>query len=236
MLSLARQPAAGAGWRVGVVSVAALLACASADARTAGLAGASTSIALLAIVAALLSLSGWPLSQAPDGWVYPALALLAGSGWLAWRLRSRLIAFALPRWRRVDAASATALHGWDPQRVQAAATPCFVRLQAAWDLADLAALRALTTPSMFDEIVGELGLRGHAPNRTDVLTVEAEVLRVEQVGSVLLASVQFSGLMREACDGGALPFKELWMLTHALDDAVDATEGAWRLARQHTLW
>ncbi len=234
MLSLvARQPVGGAGWRAGAVSVAALLACASADARTAGLAGATSSLALLTILAALLSVSGWTMPEASGLWGYPALVLLAASGWFAWRMRSRLIAFAMPRWSRVDAAPC---HGWSSRRVLAAVNPCFVRLQAAWDVADLAALRALTTPSMFDEIVGQLGARGHAPNRTDVLTVQAELLRIEQVGSVLLASVQFSGILREAADGGAVPFRELWMLTHALDDATDVAGGAWRLARQQALW
>ena len=218
------------------MSVAALLACvsASADARTAGLAGATTSLALLTIVAAMSALSGWTLPEASGGlWAYPVLMLLAASGWLAWRMRSRLIAFAMPRWSRVDAAPG---HGWNSQRVLAAVNPCFVRLQAAWDVADLATLRALTTPSMYDEIVGQLGARGHAPNRTDVLTVQAELLRIEQVGSVLLASVQFSGMLREAAEGGAVPFRELWMLTHALDDATDVAGGAWRLARQQALW
>ena len=244
MLSIARLPVEGARWRVGAVSLAALLACACADARTAGLAGASTSFALLTIIAALLSVSGWPMPEASGVWGYPALALLAASGWLAWRVRSRLIAFATPRWSRVDAARAPrpdvqAAHGWHSQRVLAAVNPYFVRMQAAWDVADLATLRALTTASMFDEIVGQLGARGQAPNRTDVLTVEAELLRIEQVGSMLLASVQFSGILREASEGGAVPFRELWMLTHSLDDIADAADGAggaWRLARQQALW
>ncbi|MEO6409722.1 MAG: Tim44-like domain-containing protein [Burkholderiaceae bacterium] len=241
MLNLARLPVEGARWRTGVLSLAALLACACADARTAGLGGASTSFAVLTIIAALLSVSGGSMSEASGVWGYPALALLVASGWLAWRVRSRLIAFALPRWHRVDAALATrcdapAAHGWHSQRVLAAVNPHFVRMQAAWDVADLATLQALTTPSMFEEIVGQLGARGQSPNRTDVLTVEVELLRVEQVGSMLLASVQFSGVLREASEGGAVPFRELWMLTHALDDAADAAGGAWRLARQQALW
>ena len=239
MLSCAALPVERAGWCAGAVSLAALLACASVEARTAGLAGATTTLALLTIVGALLSSSGWSLPEASGLWAYPALALLVGSGWLAWRLRSRLIAFALPRWSRVDAAPQALpdrVAGWDSPRVLAAVNPCFVRMQAAWDVADLATLRALTTASMYDEIVGQLGARGHAPNRTDVLTVQAELLRIEQVGSVLLASVQFSGILREAAEGGAVPFRELWMLTHALDDADDAAGGAWRLARQQALW
>ena len=236
MLSFARLPVHGAPWRAGAVSVAALLACACADARTAGLAGATTSLALLTIVAALLALPAWPMPEASAVWGYAAFALLAASGWLAWRMRSRVIALAMPRWSRVDAAAAPLPHGWNPQRVLAAVNPCFVRMQAAWDVADLPTLRALTMPSMFDEIVGQLGARGAAPNRTDVLTVHAELLRVEQVGSMLLASVQFSGMLREASEGGAVPFRELWMLVHALDDAAEASGDGWRLARQQALW
>ena len=232
MLSAAKFAWGRDGLR-GAVSLGVLVACASAEARTAGLAGASTSLALLAIVAALIAAPGWPLPEASAAWGYPGLALVAASGWLLWRMRSRMVVLMLPRWSRADTrAGVRAAGGWDAHSVLAAVNPHFVRLQAAWDVADLATLRALTTPAMYEEIAGQLGQRGEAPNRTDVLTVEAELLRVEQVGRLLLASVQYTGMLRETSERGAVPFKELWMLAYSPDDAA----AGWRLARQQALW
>lgn len=237
MLSLRSSPWRGGGLKSGVVSVGVLLVCASADARTVGLAGATTSIALLAVLAALLATPGWPMPLSATAWAYPALALLVGSGVvIAWRSRSRATAADLARWNRSAAPSAEAsskpTDGFDSQSVLAAVKPHFVRLQAAWDVADLQTLRSLTTPAMFEEISGQLALRGPGPNRTDVLTLHAEVLGIERVGSLLLASVQFSGMLREASEHGAVPFRELWMLTFSIDDAPKG----WRLARQQALW
>ena len=45
-----------------------------------------------------------------------------------------------------------------------------------------------------------------------------------------LASVEFSGLIRESAEKGAVPFRELWMLAAAKDGAP-----SWRLARQQAL-
>ena len=55
----------------------------------------------------------------------------------------------------------------------------------------------------------------------------ARLLGFEAVGSAYLASVEFSGIIRECDDAGAVPFRELWMLARPQLEA----EG-WRLARQ----
>jgi hypothetical protein len=62
------------------------------------------------------------------------------------------------------------------------------------------------------------------------------VLRCELIGFETLAqacvvSVEFSGLMREAAAGGAVPFRELWMLTQS-----NASDTGWRLARHQALF
>jgi predicted lipid-binding transport protein (Tim44 family) len=74
----------------------------------------------------------------------------------------------------------------------------FVRLQAAWDAADLADLREFTTPEMFAEIKVDLSERGAAKNETDVVAVDAQMLGIEEQGSMALASVRFTGSLREA--------------------------------------
>jgi len=77
-----------------------------------------------------------------------------------------------------------------------------------------------------------------------ILTSRAEYLDVEQLGverddvgaaraagAAWLACVEFSGLIRESTERGAVPFRELWMLAAAKDGTL-----SWRLARQQALF
>lgn len=107
----------------------------------------------------------------------------------------------------------------------------FVRLQAAWDAADLAALAALTTEPLAAELREELEARGPGENRTEVLTLDARLLAMEELAEAYIASVEFSGLIRERLEDGAAPFRELWMLAR-----LKAAGGpGWRLARVQAL-
>ena len=65
---------------------------------------------------------------------------------------------------------------------------------------------------MFDELIAQLPERGPAPNRTDVLALEAHLISHEAVGPLELASIEFSGMVRESAEHGAVPFREVWML------------------------
>jgi predicted lipid-binding transport protein (Tim44 family) len=107
----------------------------------------------------------------------------------------------------------------------------FVRLQAAWDAADLQALSALTTGPLAAELREELEARGPGENRTEVLTLDARLLAIEELAEAYIASVEFSGLIRERLDDGAEPFRELWMLAR-----LKAAGGpGWQLARVQAL-
>jgi predicted lipid-binding transport protein (Tim44 family) len=119
----------------------------------------------------------------------------------------------------------------DRETVLDAARTRFIGLQAAWDRGDVHALRSLTTPPMLDELLVLLAARGQAPNRTEVLTLDAELLGVDEIGASYLAGVEFSGLIRECASQGAVPFRELWLLAASKDDA-----DSWRLARQQALF
>jgi len=92
----------------------------------------------------------------------------------------------------------------------------FVRLQAAWDAADLADIREFTTPEMFAEIKMDLSERGDEKNVTDVVSVDAQLLGIEEQGAVALASIRFTGTMREAEGAPAEPFDEVWNLVKPL--------------------
>jgi predicted lipid-binding transport protein (Tim44 family) len=128
---------------------------------------------------------------------------------------------------RRDASSSPSMNGAE---VLEAARSRFLRLQAAWDAGDVQALGHLTTPDMLQELLPVLGNRVGGPSRTDVITLHATLLDVEELGAAWLASVEFSGLIRESAEQGAVPFRELWMLAAAKDGVP-----SWRLARQQAL-
>jgi predicted lipid-binding transport protein (Tim44 family) len=89
----------------------------------------------------------------------------------------------------------------------------FIRLQAAWDRADSSDIREFTSPEMFAELKMQLQERGASPNTTDVINLEATLLGIEENADFHLASVKFSGLIKEAPDVAAEPFTEVWNLS-----------------------
>lgn len=101
----------------------------------------------------------------------------------------------------------------------------FIRLQAANDAGDLDDIRAFTTPEMFAEIKMNLAERGAEPQKTDVVSLEAEILDVREEGSRYLASVRFHGLIRENPTAAAEAFDEVWHLVKPV-----AGQGGWVVA------
>ena len=101
----------------------------------------------------------------------------------------------------------------------------FIRLQAAWDAGNLNDIREFTTPEMFAEIKMDLADRGATPNKTDVVSVEAEMLGIETQAGEYLASVRFSGMIREEANAPAQPFAEVWNLSKPTQGS-----GGWVLA------
>jgi predicted lipid-binding transport protein (Tim44 family) len=128
--------------------------------------------------------------------------------------------------RRRGAAGADAA---DVEEFLRVARQSFVRLQAAWDAADLTALASLTTEPLLDDLRDQLAARGPGPNHTEVLSLDARLLGLEELGEAFVASIEFSGLIRERHDDGAAPFRELWLL------ARPKTAEAWQLARVQAL-
>ena len=105
-----------------------------------------------------------------------------------------------------------------------AAKQNFMTLQQAWDRSDIAALRAMMTDTMLDEIKAQLAEREATANgqvnHTDVVMLDAHLLGIEDVGNNYMASVEFSGLIREEPSSGPTPFREVWNMTKPKDGSL----------------
>ena len=101
--------------------------------------------------------------------------------------------------------------GFDPEAFAAQAKHNFVRLQDANDRGDLSAMRDVMTPALYKEIEAQFRERGNAPQKIEVVTLDAKVLEVVTEGAMYVASVRFTGMIRE--DGGQPEhFSEMWHL------------------------
>lgn len=115
--------------------------------------------------------------------------------------------------------------GFDVEGFTRNARVQFVRLQAVFDAGDRNDLRDFTTPEVYAELALQIDERAGAANRTDVLTLDVELLAIESTPDEHLASVRFNGMMREQADQAAHPFDEIWTLTRPVDGP-----GGWLLA------
>lgn len=101
----------------------------------------------------------------------------------------------------------------------------FIRLQAANDAGNLDDIRQFTTPEMFAEIKRELAERGTAVQKTEVVSIEAKVLEVDEDAYRYLVSVQFNGVIRDSSGEPDESFNEIWHLTKPRQGS-----GGWTLA------
>jgi len=114
--------------------------------------------------------------------------------------------------------------GFDVEGFLKAAKANFVTLQAAWDNSDITSLRAMMTDEMLGEIRTQLADReahtGGPVNHTDVVMIDAKLLGIEDIGSDYMASVEFSGMIREEPSAGPSPFREVWNMTKPKSGSV----------------
>ena len=107
--------------------------------------------------------------------------------------------------------------GFDVDGFIAASKTNFMTLQAAWDRGDISSLRAMMTDEMLAEIKTQLADREQAsagqPNVTEVLSLDARLLGIEEFDDVYMASVEYNGLSREDASAGPSPFREVWNIT-----------------------
>ncbi|MDP2264544.1 MAG: Tim44-like domain-containing protein [Hydrogenophaga sp.] len=127
-----------------------------------------------------------------------------------------------------------ALGGWtipadfDVEGFLQASKTNFIHLQAAWDRSDVPSLRAMMTDGMLEQIQAQLADRersGASGSQTEVVMLDARLLGIEELESTYMASVEFSGLMREEASAGPNPFREVWNITRPRSG-----QGGWLVA------
>lgn len=93
----------------------------------------------------------------------------------------------------------------------------FTLLQAAWDKSDVDTLRAMMTDEMASEIKNQLASRAKDASgvayKTEIMSLEAQLLGIEDLGDEYLASVEFNGVIQETPFEGPQPFREVWNMS-----------------------
>ena len=98
----------------------------------------------------------------------------------------------------------------------------FVELQAAHDRGDWEAIASLVTPELLADLRRQ---GGQTPGeKTDIVMLEARLVDLALEGDHYVATVEFSGSLRESRDAPPQPFSEYWHLVKPLHG------GGWRLA------
>lgn len=102
----------------------------------------------------------------------------------------------------------------------------FIRLQAAHDRGDINEIRDFTTPEMLAEISQQIQERGDVQQKSEVMFIDAHLLEVETTADMAIASVRFTGQLRELPNGEPEAFDEIW---HVQKDLKDSN-ATWLLA------
>ena len=113
--------------------------------------------------------------------------------------------------------------GFDTDGFLTAAKRNFVTLQDAWDRGDMNSLRSMMTDDMLREVNGQMADRqrqGGPSQKTDVVMLEAQLLGIEELASEYMASVEFSGMIREEPSAGPAPFREVWNMVKPKDGSA----------------
>jgi predicted lipid-binding transport protein (Tim44 family) len=98
----------------------------------------------------------------------------------------------------------------------------FVELQAAHDRGDWEAIASLVTPELLADLRRQ---GGQTPGeKTDIVMLEARLVDLTLEEDHYVATVEFSGSLRESHDAPPQPFAEYWHLVKPREG------GGWRLA------
>ncbi len=107
--------------------------------------------------------------------------------------------------------------GFDAEQFVHHAKLNFTRLQECNDQRDLATMRDFMTQALYAEIADDIKTREAASQKTEVVTLNAEVIDVITERDTYVASVRFSGMMRDSSNAPAESFSEVWHLEKPID-------------------
>jgi predicted lipid-binding transport protein (Tim44 family) len=106
--------------------------------------------------------------------------------------------------------------GFDAEQFARHAKMNFTRLQQANDKRDVSTMRDYMTPQLYTAITAELDPMGVAQN-TEIISLDAAVVEVVTENNMHIASVRFTGSLRDRADPAPETFDEIWHLEKPLD-------------------
>jgi predicted lipid-binding transport protein (Tim44 family) len=101
----------------------------------------------------------------------------------------------------------------------------FLALQIANDRGDIGSIRELVTDEMYEHLKRDVDDRRGARQHTDVVSLDANLLELVTESGMHLASIRFSGLIREEDGQAPQQFEEIWNL-----QKPERGGGGWTLA------
>ncbi|MGE4340835.1 MAG: Tim44 domain-containing protein [Pigmentiphaga sp.] len=111
---------------------------------------------------------------------------------------------------------------FDTQAFLQNAKKSFIELQGAWDRNDIAQMRDYMTDDLIDAVKEPLAQR-EPDGHTEVVLLNASMLGIEDIAEGHLASVRFSGMLKDGSGPEAYRFEEVW-------NFLKPTQGGWLLA------
>jgi predicted lipid-binding transport protein (Tim44 family) len=108
--------------------------------------------------------------------------------------------------------TAAPLTGFDEAEFLRHAKLNFTRLQEAHDRKDISALREYLAPEVYRQVEADIQASWGAPQKTEIVALDARVLDVAEEASSYVVSVRFTGSLREAGEHDAEPLDEIWHL------------------------
>ncbi len=213
----APQPSAASRW-LGPLAGLALGAGLAALFLNNGLSGLLAGLLVIGFIVAALVLAGRALRARLGN----APLQYAGAG------GARHMPAALPGGagdRSVAAVAGNRSDSFDEAEFVRHAKLNFLRLQEAHDRQDLTLMRDYLAPEVYREIEADIQSTWGAPQKTEVVTLEAEVIDVATEAASHIVSVRFSGLLREQPDREPETISEIWHLEKPVSG-----RGGWQVA------
>lgn len=102
--------------------------------------------------------------------------------------------------------------GFDAAGFVKQAKMSFMNLQQANDAGDIDTLRDMSTDEMFTLFKSQIDARFGTKQRTEVVTLAADLLEVVTENAMHVASVRFAGMIKEEGETIAVAFEEVWNL------------------------